>query len=83
MNTTADSLLTLCMVEPGRRVRVVDVAADDRVSHRLSDMGIVRGAVLRVVHDAGGALLVAVGDSRLGLARGLAHRVRVLHEEAA
>jgi ferrous iron transport protein A len=73
-----DRLLILSMVPPGQRVRVMDVRADQKTSHRLHDMGIVRGAPLTIVQDAGGSLLVAVGDTRLGLARGLAHRVRVL-----
>jgi Fe2+ transport system protein FeoA len=44
-------------------------------------MGIVRGATLSVVQDDGRSLLVAIGDTRLGLARSLAHRVRVLIAE--
>jgi Fe2+ transport system protein FeoA len=44
-------------------------------------MGIVRGATLSVVQDDGRSLLVAIGDTRLGLARSLAHRVRVLITE--
>jgi ferrous iron transport protein A len=71
-------MLTLSLVPPGQQVRVLDVRADQKTSHRLHDLGIVRGAILSVVQDDGGSLLVAVGDTRLGLARGLAHRVQVL-----
>lgn len=78
-----DRLLTLSLAGPGQRVRVVDISADQKASHRLNELGIVRGATLHVVQDDGGSLLVAVGDTRLGLARGLAHRVRVLLEEEA
>ncbi|MFP4437379.1 MAG: ferrous iron transport protein A [Chloroflexaceae bacterium] len=81
MNGRLDRLLTLSLVAPGQRVRVVEITADQPVSHRLHELGIVRGATLSVVQDDGGALLIAVGDTRLGLARGLAHRVRVLLEE--
>jgi ferrous iron transport protein A len=77
-----DRLLTLSLVAPGQRVRVLDVRANQKTSHRLHDMGIVRGATISVVQDDGGALLVAVGDTRLGLDRSLAHRVQVLIEEA-
>lgn len=76
-----DHLLSLSLVSPGQRVRVMDVRADQKTSHRLHDLGIVRGATLSVVQDDGGSLLVAVGDTRLGLARSLAHRVRVLITE--
>ncbi|NJL34203.1 MAG: hypothetical protein HC893_10500 [Chloroflexaceae bacterium] len=41
----------------------------------------MRGATLRIVQDDGGTLLVAVGDTRLGLAHGLAHRVQVVITE--
>jgi Fe2+ transport system protein FeoA len=60
---------------------VQDVTADTKSSHRLYDLGIVRGARLRMVQDDGQLLLVAVGDTRIGLARGLAQRVRVHIEE--
>ncbi len=76
-----DRLLTLSLVPPGQQVQVMDVRADQKTSHRLHDLGIVRGATLSVVQDDGGSLLIAVGDTRLGLARGLAHRVRVLITE--
>jgi ferrous iron transport protein A len=72
-----DHLLNLSLVPPGQQVRVMDVRADQKTSHRLHDMGIVRGAPLTIVQDDGGSLLVAVGDTRLGMARGLAHRVQV------
>lgn len=76
-----DHLLTLSLVSPGQQVRVLEVRGDQKTSHRLHDMGIMRGATLRVVQDDGRSLLVAVGDTRLGLARGLAHRVQVLITE--
>jgi ferrous iron transport protein A len=76
-----DRLLALSLVAPGQQVRVMDVRADQKTSHRLHDLGIVRGAMLSVVQDDGGSLLVAVGDTRLGLARNLAHRVQVLIAE--
>lgn len=73
-------LLTLSLVAPGQRVRVLDIAASHTVSHRLHALGIVPGATISVVQDDGNSLLVAVGDTRLGVTRGLAHRVQVLLE---
>ncbi len=73
-----DRLLTLSLVAPGQHVRVMDITADQKTCHRLHELGIIPGATLTIVQDDGGSLLVAVGDTRLGLARGLAHRVRVL-----
>jgi len=74
-------LIPLSLVACGQWVRVQDVTADTKSSHRLYDLGIVRGARLRMVQDDGQLLLVAVGDTRIGLARSLAQRVRVHIEE--
>lgn len=74
-------LLTLSLVAPGQRVRVMDVTAGPNANHRLRELGIVPGASLSVVQDDGSSLLLAVGATRLGVARGLAHRVKVLLEE--
>ncbi len=74
-------LLTLSLVAPGQCVRVMDITAGPTTSHRLRELGIVSGARLSVVQEDGNSLLLAVGDTRLAVARGLAHRVQVLLEE--
>lgn len=81
MTGRLDRLLTLSLVPLGQKVRVVEITADQRTSQRLGELGIVRGAQISIVQDDGRSLLVAIGDARLGLSRGLAHRVRVLLEE--
>lgn len=49
-----------------------------RLEHRLVHMGLVPGAGIRVMRNAAsGPVIVAVGDTRLGLARGVASRVLV------
>lgn len=81
---SSSPLIPLSLVACGQWVWVRDVTADAKSSHRLHDLGIVRGARLRMVQDDGRLILVAVGDTRVGLARGLAQRVRVqLEEESA
>jgi ferrous iron transport protein A len=65
-------LLTLSLVAPGQCVRVMDITAGPTTSHRLRELGIVSGARLSVVQDDGNSLLLAVGDTRLAVARGLA-----------
>lgn len=69
--------LALALVAPGQRVRVVDIAAGQRVTHRLTELGIIRGAELEVLQSGWGPLLIAVGDTRLALERGIAHTIRV------
>lgn len=81
MSTPPDRMLALSTVPPGQRVQVVDTLGGQRVRHRLNALGIVRGAALTILQDNGGVLLVTVGNTRLGLARGLAHLVRMLIEQ--
>jgi ferrous iron transport protein A len=45
---------------------------------RLTEMGFVRGARVRVVkNDIGGPLIVTTGDGRLAIGRGMAMRILV------
>ncbi len=70
--------LPLPMVAPGQTVRVVRIAAGQSAARRLRDLGLIPGTELRVVQDGGhGPLILAVGDSRLAVERGIAHKVLV------
>ncbi len=65
-------------VAPGQRVQVMAIAAGQRATHRLQAMGLVPGADIQVIQSQGnGALIIAVGDSRLAVERGIAHKVLV------
>jgi ferrous iron transport protein A len=65
-------------IAPGHWVKVMTIAAGQRASRRLKDMGIVPGATLRVVRSGGnGAMILGIGDSRLAIERGIAHKVLV------
>lgn len=69
--------LPLTMAGDGQRVRLLSIAGDARRAHRLTEMGLTPGVELVVLRDDGGALLIAVGDTRLALGRGLAQTVLV------
>lgn len=45
--------------------------------HRLTELGMTPGVELRVVHDAGGPMLVSVRGSRVALGRELAEKIWV------
>jgi Fe2+ transport system protein FeoA len=45
--------------------------------HRLSELGMTPGVELRVVHDAGGPMLLSVRGSRVALGRDLAEKIWV------
>jgi len=70
--------MPLSRAEAGRDVVVMDVLAGRGLRQRLMDMGLVPGAVVRVMsNSSAGPLIVAVKETRLTLGRGMAHKIMV------
>jgi len=68
----------LTMASPGEDVRLVEIRGGHQMRKRLADLGLNLGMPLRVVNaNGGGPLIIAVRDCRLGLGRGMAHRIMV------
>jgi ferrous iron transport protein A len=68
----------LSLAPAGEPMTIVDVRAGSRLRHRLSDLGLVPGTVIKVVQSLGhGPVILALGDSRLALGRGASHKVLV------
>ena len=68
----------LSLAPAGEPLTIVDVRAGSRLRHRLSDLGLVPGTVIKVVKSLGhGPVILALGDSRLALGRGASHKVLV------
>lgn len=65
------------MAPAGQPVRLLVINAGQRLTHRLSELGLTPGVELLIVHDSGGPLLLAVRDSRVAVGRGMAHKIRV------
>lgn len=62
----------------GERVRLVNVLGGRGIRQRLCSMGLLPGAVMKVVANSGrGPVTVALGEMRLVLGRGIVHRVMV------
>ena len=77
-NRDAGATFPLSMVAIGERVEIVGFSGGQRFTHRLTSMGIVAGAVVRVISRTdSGSVVLAIQDSRLGLGAGMAHKVRV------
>lgn len=71
----------LVLAEKGETVMVVSLDSDNRSESRLVSMGINPGAVLRVLSAGGGGpIIVARGETRLGINRKTAWHVRVVPE---
>ncbi len=71
--------LTLCELQPGDQARVSPPQRPSGHESRLASMGLLPGAKLDVLQKNGsGPLLVAIGSTRLMLARELAGAVNVV-----
>ncbi len=71
-------MLSLVMVEPGKKVEVVEIRGGRLLAKRLSDMGIYPGVELEVVSNIGqGPVIVAREGNRIGIGLGMAHKIIV------
>lgn len=77
MQQPAKPAMPLTMAGDGQRLNLIAIAGDARQAHRLTEMGLAPGVELVVVQGDGSTLLIAIGDTRLALGRGLAQRVLV------
>ena len=76
--TSESALFPLTLVAEGETVRIAGVAAGKGADRRLRDLGLIAGATVTVVHrEDGGPILLAHGETRVGIGFGLAHRVMV------
>jgi len=73
----ATDAMPLTMLPPHRPARVVSIRAGHTLTERLAGLGLRPGAEVSVLHDNGGPLLLAVGETRVALGRGMAHKVLV------
>lgn len=79
-----NSMLPLGFLPTGRDATVKDVLGGFGLRRKLTDLGLVRGRLIRVVqNDFAGPIIISVGDGRLALGRGMAQKVMVeeLHGE--
>ena len=67
----------LSTVQEGEQVRVTSLVGGKGVHRRLRELGISEGTELTVVQNVGGPVIVKVGDSRMGLGRGIADKIQV------
>ena len=70
-------LLTLDMLPPGARARVVRIDAGIRAVRRIIEMGLTPGAEIEVVMSYGGPILVKVRGTVIAIGRGIARKILV------
>ena len=69
--------MPLLKMSVGARRRIVEVAGDDAVRHRLGALGFVEGMEVEVVAHVGGNFVVDVLGSRVAIDKTVARRIRV------
>jgi len=78
-----EELFPLSMATVGERVRIIEIRGGKGKTHRLVSMGIHRGEEALVMNSGSpGPFIVAVGDTRIALGRGMAHAVMVTSVDA-
>lgn len=61
----------------GSSVLINRLDVDSNTFKRLSDLGIFPGAIVKVLSNEGGEMILAVGEARLALDRRLASNVHI------
>ncbi len=64
------------MADVGQKVRLQQINAGRKLTHRLTELGLTPGVELTIIQDSG-PLLLAVRDSRVAVGRGMASKMRV------
>lgn len=67
----------LTALPPGAKARIVAVIGGRGAARRAMEMGLVPGAIVEVVNNHPGPLIVRVSGTMIALGRGLAHKILV------
>lgn len=69
--------MPLSMAKPGETVTIRRITGKDEVRRHLAEMGFVVDAVVTVVSELAGSLILQVKDSRIALDRSMAGRILI------
>ena len=73
-----DRLVSLIKARPGEKLIVKGFEAGEKMQLRLSSMGLKTGDVIEIVSSGfGGQMVIASGENRLVLGRGMAEKIKV------
>jgi ferrous iron transport protein A len=70
-------IVPLTMLPVGKNAVIVDVVGGEGIRRRLAEMGLIRGATIRVIKNDIGPLIIALGESRMVLGFGMAQKIMV------
>ncbi|MDT8715184.1 FeoA domain-containing protein [Clostridium sp. 19966] len=69
--------IPLNVIDTGRQATVDTVCGGENMCKKLMEMGVNKGAVIEMVKNDSGSIIIKLGESRLVLARGMAQKVLV------
>lgn len=76
--------IPLAMLPRGAGASVKELCGGGKALHRLTEMGLVKGAYVSILQNRdGGPVMILLGDSRIVIGRGLAMKVLVEEESRA
>ncbi len=70
-------MMPLAMAQTGEEAAILKITGRDETRQHLAELGFVVGAVVSVVSEMGGNLIVQVKDSRVALDRSMATRILI------
>ena len=53
------------------------IDAGRRLKHRLTELGLTPGVMVKIIQNNGGPILISVRDSRIAIGREMANKIRV------
>ena len=62
----------------GRNAEVVELHGGEMMCKRLMEMGVNKGALIQIIKNDSGPLIIGLGQSRFALGRGMAQKVLVI-----
>ena len=70
-------MMPLSMAKPGERVTIRKITGKDEVRQHLAELGFVVDAVVTVIAEMAGNLILQVKDSRIALDKSMANRILI------
>ncbi|SHE65242.1 ferrous iron transport protein A [Thermoanaerobacter uzonensis DSM 18761] len=70
-------IVPLAMLPVGKNAVIVNVVGGEGIRRRLTELGLSRGAVIRVIKKDIGPLIIALDESRMVLGFGMAQKIMV------
>ncbi|ACK41832.1 MULTISPECIES: FeoA family protein [Dictyoglomus] len=68
-------MMALSFVKEGQEVKVIAIRGGKGAVQRLAEMGILPGVRIKVISNSGGPIVIALGNSRIALGKGLASKI--------